>query len=70
MRDTRSNRMLCAAVIQQARAVAEMGGGNVRFTTPDGPQEIGDDIDIEIVYNSNPPTRADGYRQLLAAIGA
>ncbi len=69
MRDTRSNRMLCAAVIQQARQVAEMGGGNVRFTTPDGPQEIGDDIDIEIEYNSR-PTRADGYRQLLAAIGA
>ena len=69
MRDTRSNRMLCAAVIQQARQVAEMGGGNVRFTTTDGPVEIGDDIDIEIEYNSN-PTRADGYRQLLAAIGA
>ena len=69
MRDTRSNRMLCAAVIQQARQVAEMGGGNVKFTTADGPVEIGDDIDIEIEYNSN-PTRADGYRQLLAAIGA
>ena len=69
MRDTRSNRMLCAAVIQQARQVAEMGGGNVRFVTTDGPVEIGDDIDIEIEYNSN-PTRAGGYRQLLAAIGA
>ena len=69
MRDTRSNRMLCAAVIQQARQVAEMGGGNVRFVTTDGPQEIGDDIEITIEYNSN-PTRADGYRQLLAAIGA
>ena len=69
MRDTRSNRMLCAAVIQQARQVAEMGGGNVRFVTTDGPVEIGDDIDIEIEYNSR-PTRADGYRQLLAAIGA